>query len=121
MRSSGGSRWRRGGYSGRDNAALPQARREGALAIDHPFAFAQWREISGEGFCMGELGMIAEELQLAGGISGGEFLQEQSSEQARQHAYREQKVRAARDPAVAVERESAARHDHVDVGMVGKR
>ena len=70
---------------------------------------------------MGELGMIAEELQLAGGISGGEFLQEQSSEQARQHAYREQKVRAARDPAVAVERESAARHDHVDVGMVGKR
>src|SRR5207302_10351834 len=74
---------------------------EGALAIDHPFAFAQWREISGEGFCMGELGMIAEELQLAGGISGGELLQEQSSEQARQYAYREEKVRAARDPAVA--------------------
>src|SRR5436190_9640938 len=120
MRSSGGSRWRRGGVAGEITQHFLRPA-EGALAVDHPFAFAQWREISGEGFCMGELGMIAEELQLAGGISGGELLQEQSSEQARQDAYREKKVRAARDPAVAVERESAARHDHMDVGMVGKR
>jgi hypothetical protein len=35
--------------------------------------------------------MLAEELQLAGGMSGGELLEEQSSEQARQHAHREEK------------------------------
>src|ERR1700758_1757738 len=67
------------------------------------------------------LGIIAEELQLAGGMSGGELVQEQSSKQLRQHAYRKEKIRAASDPAVAVERESAARDDHVDVRMVGER
>jgi hypothetical protein len=65
--------------------------------------------------------MTAEELQLTGGMSGGELVQEQSSEQPRQHAHREEKIRPASDPAVAVERESTARHDHVDVGMMGER
>ena len=65
--------------------------------------------------------MIAEELQLAGLVSGDELLQEQPAEQAREHAHREEEARPARDPALAVERDAAARHDHVHVRMVGER
>ena len=50
------------------------------LAVDHPFAHAQGRQIGCEGFCVGELGMIAEELQLAGFVGGGKLLQEQPPE-----------------------------------------
>ena len=71
---------------------------EGALAIDHPFAVAQRRQIGGEGLRIGQRRMIAEELQLSGLVSGDELLQEQPAEQARQHAHREEEARPARDP-----------------------
>jgi hypothetical protein len=58
-----------------------------------PIRFRAGGEISGKGFRIGELGMRAEKLQLAGGMSGGELVEEQSSEQARQHAHQEEKVR----------------------------
>ncbi len=61
---------------------------EWAFAIDHPFAVAQWRQIGGERLRIGQRGMIAEELQLAGLMSGDELLQEQPAEQSRQHAHR---------------------------------
>ena len=35
---------------------------ERVLAINHPVAVAQWAQIGGEGFAIGELGMLAEEL-----------------------------------------------------------
>ena len=68
----------------------------------------------------GERRMIAEELQTAGGVCGGELVEEQPAEQAREHAHRQEEARPARDPALAVERDAAARHDHVDVGMMGQ-
>src|SRR6516164_1478853 len=37
-----------------------------ALAVDHPFAVAQRRQIGGEGFAVAERGVLAEELQLCG-------------------------------------------------------
>ena len=70
---------------------------------------------------MTELGMIAEERQLAGFVSSGELVQEERAEQSRQHAYRKEEARPARYPACAIERKSAARHDHVHMGMVGER
>ena len=65
--------------------------------------------------------MIAEELQAAGLVGGEQPLQEQPSEQAREHAHRQEEAGAARYPALAVERDAAARHDHVDVRVMGHR
>ena len=71
-----------------------------------------------EGLRIGEMGGLTEEAEAAGGMGGHELLQEQSPEQAGEHAHREEEARPARHPALAVERDAAARHDHVDVGMV---
>src|SRR6516225_8307238 len=66
-----------------------------ALAVDDPFAFAQWRQIGREGFRVGQPGMLTEELQLPGFVSDGELVEEQSPEQSRQHAYRQEEVKSA--------------------------
>src|SRR5215471_17569618 len=103
MRSSAGWRWRPGGYSGLRSCKW-------ALAVDNPFAVTQWRQIGAEGFGVGQFDMLTEELQLLGFVSGGELVEEQPSEQSRQHAHREEEVRTAFDAALAVEREAAAGH-----------
>ena len=51
----------------------------------------------------------------------GERGQEEPPEQAGQHPHRQQKAGLAAHPARAVERYPAARHDHVDVRVVGHR
>src|SRR5215469_17007139 len=53
-------------------------------------------------------------------MRGGQLLQDQPSEQAREHAYGEEEAGPAGDPALTIERDAAARHDHVDVRMVGE-
>ena len=63
--------------------------------------------------------MIAEELQAAGLVGREQPLQEQPAEQAREHTHRQEEARPARHPALAVERDAAARHDHVHVRMMG--
>ncbi len=63
--------------------------------------------------------MVAEELQAAGLVGREQPLQEQPSEQAREHAHRQEEAGSARYPALAVERDATARHDHVDVGVMG--
>ena len=45
-------------------------------------------------------------------------LQEQAPEQTREHAHRQEEVRPAPNPAIAVRRDAAARHDAVDVRMM---
>ena len=65
--------------------------------------------------------MAAEELQVAGFVGCDQLLQEQSAEQAREHAHRQEEAGPARHPALAVERDAAARHDHVDMRMMGER
>ncbi len=60
--------------------------------------------------------MIAEELQVAGLVDRDQLLQEQRAEQAREHAHRQG---SARHPALSVERDAAAWHDHVDVRVMG--
>src|SRR6202163_3196044 len=68
---------------------------------------------------VGERGMIAEECQVAGLVGCDQLLHEQPAEQAREHAHRQEEAGAARHPALAVERDAAARHDHVDVRVMG--
>src|SRR5947209_1628458 len=65
--------------------------------------------------------MIAEELQFAGLVSGGELLQEQPAEQAGENWHREEVAGPTGDPALAVERQPATWHDHVYVGMMSER
>jgi len=54
-------------------------------------------------------------------MSGGELLQDQSPEQAREHTHREEEAGPAGDPALAVKGDATARNDHVDMRMVGER
>jgi hypothetical protein len=51
---------------------------------------------------------------------GEEPFQEQPAEQAREHTHWQEEAWPARHPARAVERDAPARHDHMDVGMVGE-
>jgi len=53
-------------------------------------------------------------------MRGGELLQDQSSEQAREHAYGEEEAGPASDPALAIKRDAAAPHNHGDMRMVGE-
>ena len=63
--------------------------------------------------------MLAEELQLVGLVGGAKFLQEQSSEQMRENLHGEEEPWATRQPSLAIQCDAAARHDHVDMRMVG--
>src|SRR3954465_7533798 len=61
------------------------------------------------------MGMPAEELQLVGLVGGAEFLQDPPSKQARENWHREEEAWAARQPSPSIQRDTAARHDHVDI------
>jgi len=63
--------------------------------------------------------MIGEECQEAGSVGRDQPLQEQPAEQAREHADRQEEAGPAGYPALAVGRDAAARHDHVDVRVMG--
>ena len=54
---------------------------EGAFAVDHPVCVLQRRQIGGECSRIDQSGMLAEELQFTGLISGAELGQEQRAEQ----------------------------------------
>ena len=75
----------------------------------------------GEGLVTTEVRDLAEERQPARRVGVGERRQEEPPEQARQHPHRQQEAGPAAHPARAVERYAAARHDHVDVRVVGHR
>ena len=66
---------------------------EWALAIGHPLCVAQWLQIPSECLRIDEPGMLAEELQLTGAMSGAELVQEQAAEQFREHAHRQEEAR----------------------------
>ena len=55
---------------------------EWTLAVDDPFAVAQWRQVGRERFRVGQLGMLTEELKLPGFVSDGKLVEEQSPEQS---------------------------------------
>ena len=55
---------------------------ERGLGVEVPFDLAQRREIRREGLALGERGVIAEELELAGLVGRHQLVQEQTPEQA---------------------------------------
>src|SRR6266481_3520387 len=78
---------------------------------------AELAETTCEGLRLGKVGELAEEPQLAGAEGVLQFPQEQSAEQPREHAHRQEEAGATSDPAGAVERGSAAGDDAMDVRM----
>ncbi len=73
----------------------------------------------GEGLATTETGDLAKERQPARCVGVGERGQEEPPEQTGEHPHRQQKPGLASHPARTVERYAAARHDHVDVRVVG--
>jgi len=94
---------------------------ERTLGIDHPLDLAQRRQIGLEGSDVIEAGVDAEELETSVPVGGDELGQESSPEQARENLHGQNEVRSARHPTRAINGDAAARHDHVDMGMVRQR
>jgi len=91
---------------------------EWRLGIDNPSLVSDRREVAQEQAPIGEIDQMAEEGQLPGLVELDQPGDEQAAEERAQHPHRQQEGRAGRDPALPVERDAAARHDHVDMRMV---
>ena len=65
--------------------------------------------------------MIAEEVEPACLMGREQLGQDQPAKQTREDLHREQVTWPAGDPTLAVERETSAGHDHVDMRMVHER
>ena len=77
--------------------------------------------MGGEGSSATQAVELAEERQPARRVGVGEPGQEEPPEQAGEHPHRQQEAGSAAYPARAVERDPAARHDHVEMRVVGHR
>ena len=94
---------------------------EGFFGIYDPVDLAQWFEEVVEGIPVTEARMIAEEVQFPRIMQLGQALQNEPPVKARQHMHGQEEVLAAGDPLCTICRQAPARHDHVDMGMVGHR
>ena len=88
---------------------------------DEPIGAAQRRERGVEGALLGKGREVAEEGEAAGCMQGCEAVEEEPTEQAREHAHRQEEAGLAGDPARSVPRQAAAGNDDVDVRMMGER
>lgn len=93
---------------------------EGPLGIDNPLDLAQGREPLGKSRGIGELGVLAKELQLPSGMGGGEIFEEAPTEEAGEHPYRQEEPRPAVDPPIPIHGDAAARNDAMNVRMVSE-
>ncbi len=63
----------------------------------------QRREPVGEGGRVGQIGVLPEEVQLSAAMGRGQLFEEAPTEQAREHAHRQEEPGLAADPAIAIE------------------
>src|SRR5579863_10500563 len=92
--------------------------RKWTLGVDHPVALAQGSEVVAERVCCRETREIAKKLKLTRAQQCHQTFSEQSPEQPREHADRQEEVRPASNPLLAVRRDSARGDDAVDVRMM---
>src|SRR5215470_7761159 len=92
---------------------------EGRLGVDKPFLALERCEMCGEGVAAMQVLDLAKEREPACRVGVGECGQEEPPEQAGKHPHRQEKARFAAHPACAVERYPTARHNHMDVRMMG--
>ena len=74
-----------------------------------------------EGLPPGEWCEAPEEGKPAGIVECDQSGEEQAAEQLAQHAHRQEKCRPRRYPTLSIECDTAARHDHVHMGVVRQR
>jgi hypothetical protein len=94
--------------------------REGRFGVDDPFLFSHCMEITGKGLPIVKYLEGREELQLAGIEGLLQVAQEQPAKQTGQHSYWQEESGAARNPVGTIGRDSAARDDTMQVGMMEK-
>jgi hypothetical protein len=70
---------------------------------------------------IGEMSELTEEGELAGIVERQQPGEEQAAEQGAQHAHRQEESRTGGYPSVPIRRDTAARHDHVDVRVMTLR
>ena len=88
------------------------------LGIDHEALLPDGNEGTQERAVVGETGLGAEEGKSPRLMELDQPSEEQAAEEHAQHPHRQKEGRAGRYPALAVERDTAARHDHVHMGVV---
>ena len=91
---------------------------KGRLGIDDPALLADRGDMMLEPTVISEVCKSAEEPQLVRAMQGDKPFHEQSPEQHAEHAHRKEERRARGNPTLAVLCDAAARHDHVDMGMM---
>ncbi len=91
---------------------------ERRLGVDHPVEAAHPGQQAGESGWLGQAGEIAEELEDARVEGRPQLLQKEAAEQTRQHAHGQKEAGPAGDPVRSIERDAAARHDAMEVGMI---
>ena len=94
---------------------------ERSLGVDVPLGVVERLEPRFERTPVGELGVRAEELQVAGLVRGLQHRQHLAAEELRQHRHGQQIVLRAADPPRSIERDAAAGHDHVHVRVMCHR
>ena len=91
---------------------------ERTLGIHDPFHPTQLGQTSGEGNPLSKRGETSEKRQLSRLERGLEILQEQPPEEPRQHPHGREEARPAGNPSGAVQGQSAAGDEAIDVRMV---
>src|SRR5271166_5050542 len=94
---------------------------ERRLGIDHEPLLPDRSEVTQKNPTISESSLGAEEGKLAGGVELDQPGEEQAAEEHAQYPHWQEEGRTGRYPAPPVERDAAARHDHVDVRMVCHR
>ena len=92
---------------------------EGRLGVDKPVLPHERCEVGGEGFAATQALDLTEERQPARRMGIGERSPEEPPEQAGKHPHRQEEAGLAAHPARPVEGYPAARHNHMDVRVVG--
>jgi hypothetical protein len=95
--------------------------RKWAFGVHHPFTCSHRRKPFSKGSELVELGVFAEEAQLAPAIGGLQLFEEASAEQAREYAHWKKETWLARYPPASVRRQPATGNDPMHMGMMRKR
>src|SRR6202000_2584777 len=106
--------------SGRERRARAQARRK-AVGVDDEEAFAQRTPALSENAGVCERSQIAEEAEFAATEGRLQPFEADPAKRSGQRMDRQQEVRLAGDPALAVESAASTRDETVDVRVMGER
>ena len=94
---------------------------ERALGVDDPIGAMERLQECAKRIDVGEVSVIAEELERTVAMSGDEALQHQAPKQPREHAHRQKEIGPTWNPTFAVRRNAAAGDDAMHVRVMGER